>query len=1038
MPNEVKETENKREAALSSSLNNAAAIITKDYLEKLERYEIVNPFHGDIDIDIAGCGKFYKLSKLVMNSEENFLNKLTTIVNVASSIGCSIATIIKSDGYKIDFYIGILSKNARGRTETDVKRRMADAAAFRGALLGNMVGSELEEMSGEEVDAFKKMTLSKEGSCYSSVSGIVALRDEEEKGMKGYVQGLENLVDSLKDQKYTVVMLADPVESSEIRIIKQGYELLHTQLASFARSTVTINESDTVSLSKARTEGISEGISKSITMTQTRTRSKGKSYGGSVGVGGGLPFGILTANIGFNAGVNSSVSDTEGKSDGQTKSSQRNRSATDTTSSSRTAGKSLQMTYENRSVKSLLDKIDSHLHRLDECESFGAFDCAAYVIADDRETALTVASNYNALMRGQNSSVQASHINSWHKPEDTRILGKYMGALVHPRFIQSREEKIIVTPASMVSGNELALQIGLPKKSVSGITVIPMAPFGRNVMESTKDTLELGSLYHMGHNEGDGGREQKVKIDVESLTMHTFITGSTGKGKSTAIYALLDKLIRREVKGQEKKIKFLVIEPAKGEYKERFGSYPEVSVYGTNDKKTPLLRINPFSFPEDIHVLEHIDRLIEIFNVCWPMYAAMPAVLKDAVERAYIVSGWSLETSKCRYQNGKGRPLFPSFLDVLGQINAVMDESAYSSDSKGDYKGALCTRLKSLTNGLYGRIFTANEVSSEELFDRNVIVDLSRTGSSETKALIMGLLVMKLQEHRMANARYGNEPLKHVTVLEEAHNILKRTSMEQVGSEANVMGKSVEMLANSIAEMRTYGEGFIIADQAPGLMDMSVIRNTNTKLIFGLPDLDDRECVGRAAGLNDEQIMELSRLKTFVAAVYQNNWLEPALCSIDAGFKETSGYRYRAGEEEEADKKRVLKYLLLPTKKRDELDDKYITELVDEVFKLEIPSEAKISFMKYTKATETAEIQRLRGRAAYYLFNSDTAFGLIKHKENNIDSWYRSMKEVLEPSIDQLSRLEQQKIMALLTRERAEFEDNKESRQLYERLMDYM
>ena len=28
----------------------------------------------------------------------------------------------------------------------------------------------------------------------------------------------------------------------------------------------------------------------------------------------------------------------------------------------------------------------------------------------------------------------------------------------------------------------------------------------------------------------------------------------------------------------------------------------------------PLLKINPFSFPDDIHVLEHIDRLIEIFN----------------------------------------------------------------------------------------------------------------------------------------------------------------------------------------------------------------------------------------------------------------------------------------------------------------------------------------------------------------------------------------------------------------------------------------
>jgi hypothetical protein len=89
------------------------------------------------------------------------------------------------------------------------------------------------------------------------------------------------------------------------------------------------------------------------------------------------------------------------------------------------------------------------------------------------------------------------------------------------------------------------------------------------------------------------------------------------------------------------------------------------------------------------------------------------------------------------------------------------------------------------------------------------------------------------------------------------------------------------MLANSIAEMRTYGEGFIVADQAPGLLDLSVIRNTNTKIIMRLPDQDDRELVGRAANLNDDQITELARLPVGVAAVYQNNWIEPVLCQME-------------------------------------------------------------------------------------------------------------------------------------------------------------
>ena len=128
-----------------------------------------------------------------------------------------------------------------------------------------------------------------------------------------------------------------------------------------------------------------------------------------------------------------------------------------------------------------------------------------------------------------------------------------------------------------------------------------------------------------------------------------------------------------------------------------------------------------------------------------------------------------------------------------------------------------------------------------------MIVDLSRVGSSETKSLIMGMLVLKLQEYRMTRSTTLNSPLKHVTVLEEAHNILKRTSSEQTMEGSNLIGKSVEMIANSIAEMRTYGQGFIIADQAPALLDMAVIRNTNTKIIMRLPDFSDRELVGKSA-----------------------------------------------------------------------------------------------------------------------------------------------------------------------------------------------
>lgn len=136
-----------------------------------------------------------------------------------------------------------------------------------------------------------------------------------------------------------------------------------------------------------------------------------------------------------------------------------------------------------------------------------------------------------------------------------------------------------------------------------------------------------------------------------------------------------------------------------------------------------------------------------------------------------------------------------------------------------------------------------------------------------------------------------NEDLIHVTVLEEAHNLLRRTSMSQSQEGANLQGKSVEMITNSIAEMRTYGEGFIIADQSPELLDEAVIRNTNTKIVLRLPNKADRELVGTSMALNDAQIVELAKLPFGVAAVYQNDWIEAVLCLFE-GYTRKSPYIY--------------------------------------------------------------------------------------------------------------------------------------------------
>lgn len=526
----------------------------------------------------------------------------------------------------------------------------------------------------------------------------------------------------------------------------------------------------------------------------------------------------------------------------------------------------------NKAVEELLTRIDEQIKRTKESEDYGCYSCAAYFLSSRPSKALLAANTYRSLMIGEGSSVESGAVNLWQDRASVTAMREYLKRFTHPVFArqlwENEADSLFYTAGTLVSGRELPMHLGLPTRSVHGLPIIEHAEFGRNVPDEAmpdEDKMNLGKIYHMGKEEA-----AELLLNRQAMASHTFITGSTGTGKSNAVYHLLDEITKN---GQTT---FLVVEPAKGEYKNVFGNCTDVQVFGTNPRETPLLRMNPFAFPENIHILEHIDRLVEIFNACWPMYAAMPAVLKDAIERSYQKVGWDLRNS----ESEKG--IFPTFFDLLDILPGVIEESHYSKDTQSDYVGALCTRVKSLTNGIYGSVLCAEDALSDaEMFDQNVIVDLSRVGSMETKSLLMGILVMKLQEYRMCSSGM-NSRLRHVTVLEEAHNLLRKTSAEQSQEGANLQGKSVEMLANAIAEMRTYGEGFIIADQAPGLLDMSVIRNTNTKIILRLPDEEDRKLVGKSAALKEAQIDELSKLPLGVAAVYQNEWPEAVLCKIEA------------------------------------------------------------------------------------------------------------------------------------------------------------
>jgi len=768
----------------------------------------------------------------------------------------------------------------------------------------------------------------------------------------------------------------------------------------------SIGKSFTENISKSTGKAVAESIGKSVAKTtgesiantvgtavsNTIGKAVTKTVANTVGSTRGINLG---GNFGANFARSSNVTATVGK------------------------GESLTQNYTNYSIRHALEMLEEQMKRFEQSTALGMWDFAAYVLSEDMNVANNVAHSYLALTQGENSYMSQSAVNLWrgdmgNNSRNAKEICSYLRELRHPVFglnpnITSDAPTFNVYPASVtaatsLSGKELAYSLNFPKKAVAGLPVIECAEFGRNVIsfeENNSNQIRIGNIFHMNHIE-----QQDVSLSCRSLTSHTFITGSTGSGKSNTVYRLLEE-------ASEKGVHYLVIEPAKGEYKNVFGNEEGVSVYSTNPAVAPLLRINPFSFPSEIHILEHLDRLVEIFNVCWPMYAAMPAVLKSAIEKSYLDCGWDLISSENRYDS----ELYPEFADVVRNIKSIIESSEYDDENKGAYKGSLLTRLQSLTNGINGLVFSADEIADSDLFDTNVIVDLSRVGSSETKSLIMGMLVLKLQEYRMSCKQAMNADLKHITVLEEAHNILRRTSIEQSSESANILGKSVEMLANAIAEMRTYGEGFIIADQAPGLMDMSVIRNTNTKIIMRLPDQGDRELVGKAANLNDDQITELAKLPCGVAAIYQNEWVQPVLCKVDRHTKVNSIFDFSSVKQEDLDKKnQEVSQSLLNCIMSNELfqksDKEDLRELKHMVLKSRLSSIIKVDFVNYLEAEKGKGLESLR-RLIFDFLNAEKAIR-ESTKCSEIHEWVESVLDKLTPSINNYSKKQIDLTIALI------------------------
>ena len=535
------------ELSLKNRLDIIDEGIRRKYLARLTEMPIA-PIYSikPLEEDLINNVRLFKITEMVYQKGEPVTDKFTTVFNTLSTYNTSVFILLDSDGNKTDFYLGVRNNEQDGSISKRSTVTLSDT--LKNTLIGHFPGSKIKNEDRQSISVLSNKLLKQQNMASVSVVGTSKTATPDE---HSFVQGLEKLALALQGRQYTGIILAQNQSSQSIELLRKDYQDLYSKLSVLQKSQVTENISTTISKNQSFAE--MDGRQKAAMIGQAAVNVLGAGLGAAIGANtvgispGAMLGGQLVAPIG---GFIASLAPVENRSESY--------------SSSRST------TIENKAITDMMGLLDEAINRTNEFDSYGVWTVAGYFSSDDMATAEIAASNYRSLMNGEQSGREVSAINSWRR-NNPELLGyfqdlmTYLSRFAHPQFIYG--SNILINAATTVSGKELGLHLGLPRKTVPGLPVIEHAEFGKEVYSYTpryddnpENRLTLGKVFDLGQI-----TDKVVELDNRSLSMHTFITGSTGSGKSNTVYQILSEL------RQDKK-KFLVIEPAKGEYKDVFGN----------------------------------------------------------------------------------------------------------------------------------------------------------------------------------------------------------------------------------------------------------------------------------------------------------------------------------------------------------------------------------------------------------------------------------------------------------------------------------
>ncbi|WP_182906763.1 ATP-binding protein [Microbispora sp. H13382] len=796
---------------------------------------------------------------------EETLNGMAHALAAAHWHGHSVITAVHSEGPRQHIYLGgrRLAGRSRGSTEDYLA---AQASVMRAHLPGLELGaaSPLDGTGTPELSAFLESA-----PAVAMITGIPSARV----GSAAF-QGIDRLVNAVGDRRYAIVVVAEPISPRHTDETLDLCRRLKSDVHSFVRQTVGETRGESDSVSTATTE---KGDNRAaVAMASLYGLA---AFCGLAGLLTGAAAGFAQPAL-MLAGATGIL--------GQQFQSR----SSSTVSHSDSSGTSLTVERLDASAEACEQLLTRHMERIQRARADGWWRTSVYLAADEESTLDAVAGALRAVCSGESTSLEPLRV---VRPEpwlirsamtrgQTLTLRPAAGEQGHPLG------GAFDTLATCVTSGELAVLVNLPRNDIPGLPMREIGQFSLATPPPCERSVELGLLL-----DPLGRRLDPMTLTAEALNRHVLICGMTGYGKTTTAKNLLAEAYAGLG------VPFLVIEPVKAEYRALAG-HPalrgRLRVYSIGSDAPLPLRLNPFEPVAGVSLVRHIDLLKAVFNAAFPMYAGMPYVLEEAMLEVYTERGWNLFSSA----NDALGPapsaedlsaLTPTLSDLYSKIDEVLDRKRYGREVHQNMGAALRARLKSLMVGSKGMALdTRRSVPVDELFTQPCVIELRNLGDDEEKSFVMALLLCFLYEYAEARA-FGptQERLRHLTLIEESHRLLRAVRSSAGLEGADAQAKAVTMFTDMLAEMRAYGEGFLIADQIPTKLAPETLKNSNIKILHRLVASDDRAAVSVAVNLTEAQSRHLATLPPGQAIVHDARLAAPVLVGMHPLEHDATGDR---------------------------------------------------------------------------------------------------------------------------------------------------